>query len=186
MQQLLHFLKSIFSDNFQKSNICPIHKKRGKQKVNNYSLIITNIWRNIWKINVHFFVSISWGAQTTFNSSNWFSLQCSCINQLLFIFHTLHKAFDAYPTYDARSVFLDMPTAFDKILHKVFIHKLISIGVSGSLLKLIQSFLTKWFQKVLLNGQTSEWLPVKAGVFRGSILSSLFSVIYLSDLSERA
>ena len=47
MQQLLHFLKSIFSDNFQKSNICPIHKKRGKQKVNNYSLIITNIWRNI-------------------------------------------------------------------------------------------------------------------------------------------
>ena len=79
-----------------------------------------------------------------------------------------------------------MPTAFDKILHKVFIHKLISIGVSGSLLKLIQSFLTKWFQKVLLNGQTSEWFPVKAGVFRGSILSSLFSVIYLSDLSERA
>ena len=85
-----------------------------------------------------------------------------------------------------QEVFLDMPTAFDKILHKVFIHKLISIGVSGSLLKLIQSFLTKWFQKVLLNGQTSEWLPVKAGVFRGSILSSLFSVIYLSDLSERA
>ena len=88
----------------------------------------------------------------------------SCINQLLFIVHTLYKAFDAYFTLDARDVFLDMSKAVDKVWHGRLIYKLKSMGVSDSLLKLFQSFLTNRFQRVSFYGQTSEWLPVKAGV----------------------
>ena len=101
----------------------------------------------------------------------------SCINQLLFIVHTSYKAFDAYPTLDARGVFLDMFEAFDKVWHVGLIYELKSVGVSGFLLKLIQSFLTSRFQRVLLNGQTSEWLSVKSGVPQGSILGKLFFLI---------
>ena len=43
------------------------------------------------------------------------------------------------------------------------------MGVSDALLDLIGSFLENQFQRVALNGQTSEWLPVKAGVLQGSI-----------------
>ena len=108
----------------------------------------------------------------------------SCINQLLFIVHTLYKAFDAYPTLDTRGVFLDMSKAFDKVWHEGLIYKLKSMGVSNSLLKLIQSFLSNRFQRVLLNGQTSEWLPVKVRVPQGSILSPFFFLIYIHDMSE--
>ena len=58
------------------------------------------------------------------------------------------------------------------------------MGVPDSLLKLIQSFLSNTFQRVLLNGQTSVWLPVKTGVPQGSILGPPFFLIYINDLSE--
>ena len=53
----------------------------------------------------------------------------SCINQLLFIVHTLYKAFHAYPTLDAKGAFLDMPKNFDKVWHEELICKLKSMGV---------------------------------------------------------
>ena len=88
----------------------------------------------------------------------------SCVNQLLSIVHKSYKAFDVYPTLETRGVFLDMSKAFDKVWDEGLIYKLKSVGVSDSLLRLIESLLSNRFQKVLLNDQTFEWLPVKVGV----------------------
>ena len=71
-----------------------------------------------------------------------------------------------------------------RLWHKGLIYKLKSLGVSDSLLKLIQSFLTNRFQRILLNGQTSEWLTVKAGMPQGSIFGPLLFLIYTNDFSE--
>ena len=94
----------------------------------------------------------------------------SCINQLASITHEIFSAFDCNASLKLRGVFLDLSKDFDKVWHDGLIYKLKSLGISGSLLKLIQNYLDNWFQRVLLNGQTSEWKPVKVGVPQGSIL----------------
>ena len=82
----------------------------------------------------------------------------------MFIVYNIYSAFDAYPPLESRGVFFYMSKAFDKAWHERLIFKLKSMGISVTLLELIKSFLTKRFQRVVLNGQTLEWLPVKAGV----------------------
>ena len=100
-----------------------------------------------------------------------------CINQLVSITHQIYSAFDCNSSVEVRGVFLDLSKAFDKVWHNGLIYKLKSLGISGSLLKLIQNYLDNRFQRVLLNGQTSEWKPVKAGVPRVQNLSNDLCVI---------
>ena len=57
------------------------------------------------------------------------------------------------------------------------------MGICDALLDLMRSVLENRFQRVVLNDQTSEWLPVKASVLQGSILGPLFFLIYIIDPS---
>ena len=53
--------------------------------------------------------------------------------------------------------------------------------VSEKLFQLIACFLTGRCQSVILNGQTSDWKTIRAGVSQRSILGPLFFVIYIND-----
>ena len=81
-------------------------------------------------------------------------------------------------------MFLNISKAFDRVWLEGLIYKIKCMGVKGDLLALMKSFLFERQQKVVLNGQESEWLTIKAGVPQGSSLGLLHFLKYVNDLLD--
>ena len=71
---------------------------------------------------------------------------------------------------ELRAVFLDISRAFDRVWHDGLLFKLSQIGIEGQALNIVKDFLKNREQRVVIDGQSSDWEPITAGVPQGSIL----------------
>ena len=82
----------------------------------------------------------------------------STTTQLLEVYHEILNSVASGNEVDA--IYVDFSKAFDKVPHHLLLRKLKNLGIGGSLLHWFQSYLTDRYQRVVLHGICSDWLPV--------------------------
>ena len=159
------------------ANVIPIFKKNDGQDKLNYRPVLlltclSKICEKIVFIRLYnFLLEIKF--LTPFQSG--FRPGDSTTNQLILITHKIYEALEQGK--EVRMVFLDIRKAIDKVWHRGLLLKLERLGVRDPLLKWFRSYLTGRKQRVIIDGQSSDWRQIEAGVPQCSVLGPLLFIL---------
>ena len=161
---------------WKEANITPLFKKGSRNKPENYRPVsLTSVvWKLLETLIRDHMVEFLLKHKLINTSQHGFLKARSCLTNLLCFLEEITKWVDDRSPVD---VYLDFQKAFDKVPHQRLLLKLKAHGIGNDVINWIETWLTHRRQRVIVDGEISNWKSVLSGVPQGSVLGPILLYI---------